>query len=101
LRFYFFGPSILGIRPGISFGLNDLRARARPRLARPGGYIYVIRGDNRVKVGITRSPENRLAQIQAQCTSRIDYAFLAPTSGDPCAIEKEAHAMLANYRLGG
>ena len=105
MRFYLLGPRILGIRPGISFALNELLApRSRvTRSPRPGGFIYVMKeaGSDRVKIGITRSPQTRLAQLQAGCPSRIDYAFVAPVSGDPRAIEKEAHRMLAGHRLGG
>jgi hypothetical protein len=43
----------------------------------------------------------RLAQLRTGSASNIDYAFLAPTSGDPYAIEREAHAMLARSRLNG
>ena len=100
MRFYLFGPRFLGIRPGVSFQPSDLRSHAAPTSAMP--YIYVIKGDHeRVKIGVTKAPETRLTQLQTGSSSKIDYAFLAPVSGDPYALEKEAHAMLARSRLNG
>jgi Meiotically up-regulated gene 113 len=100
MRFYLFGPRFLGIRPGISFNANDFHYRGPT--SRGASYIYVIKGDrDNVKIGVTKYPETRLAQIQTGLSQKIDYAFIAPTSGNAYAIEKEAHAMLARHRLNG
>jgi hypothetical protein len=99
MRFYLFGPRFMGIRPGISFQPSDLRSHKPPSTA---SYVYVIKGDHEnVKIGVTKSPETRLAQLQTGASQKIEYAFIAPASGDPYAIEKEAHAMLARSRLNG
>jgi hypothetical protein len=105
LRFYLFGPRFLGIRPGVSFNPNDLRIHKSPT-STAANYIYVIKGyrdqcRQHVKIGVTKDPERRLAEIQTGQSRKIDYAFIAPTSGDPRAVEKEAHAMLARSRLNG
>ena len=99
MRFYLFGPRFFGIRPGISFQPSDLQAKPKPLSAVP--YVYVIKGEQHVKIGVTKAPETRLAQIRTGCSTPTDYAFLAPVSGDPYALEREAHAMLARYRLNG
>jgi hypothetical protein len=100
MRFYLFGPRIWGIRPGISFQPSDLRSHKPPKAA---NYIYVITGDEHafVKIGVTKNPDARLAQIQTGASCKLDYAFIAPTSGDPFSIEKEAHAMLERNRVNG
>jgi hypothetical protein len=51
MRFFFTGPRILGIRPGISFGASELlRLATKPKQDKPGepmtgSFLYVIRGD--------------------------------------------------------
>lgn len=100
MRFYLFGPRILGIRPGLSFSPSDLRSHRSPTTR--ASYIYVVKGDEEnVKIGVTKTPETRLAQLQTGASRKIDYSFIAPVSGDPYAIEREAHAMLARNRLSG
>ena len=99
MRFYLFGPRFFGIRPGVSFQPSDLRT---PRPPSTATYIYVIKGDHeKVKIGVTKSPETRLAQLQTGSPSRIDYAFVAPVSGDPYAVEALAHHMLNRYHVDG
>jgi T5orf172 domain len=99
MRFYLFGPRFLGIRTGISFQPSDLRSHKPPKSS---SYVYVIKGDeNNVKIGVTKNPEGRLAQLRTGNHATIDYAYLAPTSGDPYAIERAAHTILDRYRLNG
>jgi hypothetical protein len=99
MRFYLFGPRFLGIRAGLSFQPSDLRSHKPPQSA--ASYVYVVKGEQHVKIGVTKAPDTRLAQLRTGSASPIDYAFLAPASGDPYAIEREAHAMLARSRLNG
>jgi hypothetical protein len=101
MRFYLFGPRFLGIRTGISFQPSDLRSLPRPPADATASYIYVIKDAEHVKIGVTKHSRERLAQIQTASSRKIDYAFIAPTSGDPYAIEREAHAILSRYRLHG
>ncbi len=85
----------------MSFQPSDLRSHKRPTNGAIS-HIYVVKGDHEhVKIGVTKNPEARLAQLQTGSSRKIEYAFIAPTSGDPCAIEREAHAMLARSRLSG
>jgi hypothetical protein len=70
MRFFFTGPRIFGIRPGIIFGASDLRkvfgttaTTVRGRGAMTGSFLYVIRGDhNLVKIGVSTNPNARIAQ---------------------------------------
>ena len=51
MRFFFMGPRILGIRPGISFSANELLA-TKPKQNKPAEPM--VRGDhNMIKVGVT------------------------------------------------
>ncbi len=100
MRFYLFGPRFFGIRPGISFQPSDLSA-LRATASR-SSYVYVINGDHdHVKIGVTKNPPERLTQLQTSSSRKLAYAFIAPTSGDPYVIEREAHVMLDRYRLNG
>jgi hypothetical protein len=63
MRLFFSGPRILGIRPGISFGAEDLFGGRRRWTQRPigepmtGSFVYVVRGGrNLVKIGTTTLP---------------------------------------------
>jgi hypothetical protein len=48
MRFFFMGPRIFGIRPGISFGLNELlRLATKPNQSKPaepmtGGFVWTL-----------------------------------------------------------
>jgi hypothetical protein len=48
MRFFFMGPRILGIRPGISLGASDFRKAFAPRGVTAGtmtgSFVYVIEG---------------------------------------------------------
>src|ERR1700730_17149504 len=108
MRFFFTGPRVMGIRPGISFSANDLLRLAtkpkRRKLAEPitGSFLYVIRGDhNMSKVGVTTNPTARLAQLRTASAFPIDYSYIAVTPGTGFDIERGAHAMLASHRCNG
>jgi hypothetical protein len=107
MRFFFMGPRILGIRPGISFGAEDFgrgrRIQRGPAEPMTGGFVYVVRGDhNMVKVGVTTNPRARLASLRTGSAFPIDYAYLAVTPGDSgAAIEAAAHKLLDKHRCNG
>jgi hypothetical protein len=108
MRFFFMGPRIFGIRPGISFGANELlRLATKPKQNKPGepitgSFLYVIRGDhNLVKVGVTTNPTARLASLRTGSAFPIDFSYIAVTPGTGFDIEQGAHAMLASHRCNG
>ncbi len=83
MRFFFSGPRILGIRPGISFGANELlRLATKPKQNTPGepmtgSFLYVIRGDhNLVKIGVSTNPNARLAQLRTASAFPIDFSYI-------------------------
>ena len=99
MRFYLFGPRFFGLRTGISLDARELR-RAPKRPDRR--CIYVVKGDHAmVKIGVTSSPTVRIAQLKTGSAFPIEYAFIAPVSGDAYAVEREAHALLARNRASG
>lgn len=104
MRFWFSGPRIFGVRPGVSFSPDDLKT---PRSKAVGGriegsFVYVVRGDhNMVKIGVTTNPRARLAQLRTGSAFPIDYAFIGVTPGAGFDIESAAHAVLDKYRCTG
>jgi Meiotically up-regulated gene 113 len=108
MRFFFIGPRILGIRPGISFSANDLlRLAIKPKHRTPaepitGSFVYVIRGDhNLVKIGVSTNPNARLAQLRTASAFPIDFSYIAVTPGTGFDIERGAHEMLKSHRCNG
>lgn len=124
MRFFFTGPRIFGIRPGVSFGAGDLRGAAAPRAARSrwrhasdlnlsapvpkaetGGFVYVVRGDhNLIKIGVSTNPNARLATLRTASPFPISFAYVCAVQGpatEAYAIEADAHALLARQRLAG
>jgi hypothetical protein len=108
MRFFFMGPRIFGIRPGISFGANELlRLATKAKHRKPaepitGSFLYVIRGDhNLVKIGVSTNPNARLAQLRTASAFPIDFSYIAVTPGKGFDIEQGAHAMLASHRCNG
>lgn len=102
MRFYLFGPKILGVRPGVSFTPDDLRRRNSAKNSIHGSFVYVVRGDhNMAKIGVTTNPTARIAQLRTGSAFPIDFAFIGCTPGDGYDIEREAHAILARQRCAG
>jgi hypothetical protein len=107
MRFFFSGPRIFGIRPGVSFSAADFKTKEEPRMRNAGAriddaFLYVVRGDhNLVKIGVTTNPSARLAQLRTGSAFPISYAFLACTPGSGFDIESAAHKILAKQRLNG
>jgi hypothetical protein len=108
MRFFSSGPRILGIRPGISFGLNELlRLATNPMQNKPGepmtgSFLYAIRGDhNMVKIGVSTNPNARLASLRTASAFPIDFSYIAVTPGTGFDIEAGAHEMLKSHRCNG
>ena len=112
VRFWFSGPRILGIRPGISLSPNDFKNKPSGRQREPieGSFVYVISGPdtfgraptpNRVKIGVTKNPSQRLKTLQTGSHMRLRFAFIGCTPGEGYDIEQAAHNVLAAYRLEG
>lgn len=106
MRLFFLGPRILGIRPGISLGPEDLRRLNRPKAdrvqAQQGSFIYVMKGDHGYcKIGVSRNPLDRLATLHTASPVPLSMAYVAVTPGDAYNIEALAHAALAGQRVNG
>ena len=54
-----------------------------------------------MKIGVARSPIERLAQLQTGNPDRLRLAWNMPIAGDAYAVEAEAHVMLDRHRVGG
>lgn len=108
MRFFFFGPRILGLRPGISFSPRDFRRASAPPptgAARnmTGGFVYVLADQSgRHKIGSAIDPISRRATLQTGHPETLSFAFIgvAP-EGAYTAIERAAHDLLDARRLSG
>jgi hypothetical protein len=64
--------------------------------------IYVVRSEpGPVKVGIATNPRARLSQLRTASAVPLHLDFAAETEGDARALERRAHAILAERRLAG
>ena len=105
MRFFFTGPRILGIRPGISFGASDFRRLTRPRQGASGemtgGFVYVLADESgRHKIGSARDPIERRATLQTGSAEALSFAFIgvAP-EGAYTRIERAAHDLLQIQKI--
>lgn len=106
MRFFFSGPSILGIRPGVIFGFRDLKRIFKDKPSAnhlPKSFIYVIEGEGgKHKIGISADPIRRLSELQTGSPVPLKLSFIA-TSATRDVIEVEAytHNLLKNYNTSG
>lgn len=105
MKFFFSGPRILGVRPGIIFGLNDInRVFRSPRNHNqiPASFIYVIEGEGgKHKIGISSDPIRRISELQTGSPVALKFSFIAVSSHPVIEIETLAHNLLTNYRTSG
>jgi hypothetical protein len=105
MRFFFMGPRILGIRPGVSFGPNDFIKTSAPRGAvgnMTGSFVYVIEGQaGHHKIGVSTDPIQRLATLQTGSPVPLRFAYIGVTPGTGFNIEGRAHELLDAYRKEG
>ena len=107
MRFFFTGPRILGLRPGVSFSPSDFRRLSRPTPGAgagqmTGSFVYVIRGvGNHHKIGVSTDPIARIASLQTGSHEPLDFAYIGVTPGTGYEIERAAHEILKAYRQSG
>ena len=98
MRFWFAGPRVGFIRPGVSFNPVGRAPRA------PTGersFVYVIAGSHGLtKVGRSNSPETRLKELQTGSPYHLHIAHMVSVpAGSADAIEHEAHAILGDHNF--
>lgn len=107
MRFWFGGPRIMGVRPGVIFGPEDFRAFRDPEKASPSSSpdasVYVITsGVGLCKIGISNQPNLRVAQLQTGNGEPLRLAFALPVpNGHAANVEAMAHRTLAGERRAG
>ena len=98
MRFWFSGPRILGIRPGVSFGPGGWQ---RAQSAGQQGSVYVIQGGHGLfKIGYSTNVPARLATLQTSSPFPLRLVY-ARRCANALMAEQEAHAALAPYRIAG
>jgi hypothetical protein len=105
MRFFLFGPRILGVRPGVSFSPKDFQRGARGSRASDnhmtGGFVYVIKNTSGAhKIGSSRDPITRIADLQTGSSETLDFAYIgvAP-EGAYTRIERAAHDLLVDQKI--
>jgi len=105
VRFFFSGPRIFGIRPGVILSPAELglgRGVQRQAQRPVEGFVYVISGDHgRVKIGITANPAARIASLRTASAFPLSFAFIGAVMDSAFAVEQEAHRLLAGHRGDG
>lgn len=72
----------------------------RERLGNQSVYVISCEGYP-VKIGIAKSPELRLRELQVGCPYRLHLYFSIEVEGDARKIEKHCHNQLSRFRLEG
>lgn len=63
------------------------------------GFVYAVAdGEGRVKIGWSRNPIRRLAQIAIACPRKVELLGYVQATRDQ---EAEVHTLLSRWRLGG
>ena len=104
MRFWVGGPRLFGgmIRPGVSFNAGDFRSRQQAANFTNGEFVYVVTGDHgRVKIGITKNPEARLASLQTGSHVRLSMPFTTWAGDRALAVEQAAHSLLWQRWVSG
>jgi hypothetical protein len=64
--------------------------------------VYVIRdGRDHVKIGVSKDPIRRIAQLRATSTAPLSFAYIGVTPSEGYDIERGAHVALAGHRING
>ena len=104
MRFWVAGPRLFGgmIRPGISFGVGALLTSQQSHDFSKGEFVYIVTGDHgRVKIGITKNPEARLASLQTGSHVRLSMPFTTWAGDRALDVEQTAHSLLRHRWVSG
>jgi hypothetical protein len=105
MRFFFTGPRIFGIRPGVILGASDFRKAFAPSASRSnmtGSFVYVIEGQaGHHKIAVSRDPIQRKADLQTGSPVPLRFAYIGVTPGTGYNIEDAAHELLDAHRQEG
>ena len=67
-----------------------------------GSFVYVIEGESgHHKIGVSRDPIRRLADLQTGSHVRLKFAYIGVTPGTGYDIEQSAHQLLDAHRKEG
>lgn len=85
-------------RPGSEEFLAEYRDALSGKSAPPQSFIYFARAGNKVKIGISKNPRQRLGGIRTGNSNRVSIYYVTP--GD-MALERELHRLFASDRVNG
>lgn len=64
-------------------------------------YVYVFKGENRIKLGMAGDPEKRMHQIQQHSVDNLILAFKTEAIEDYLLVERLAHSILRRHKVKG
>ena len=105
MHFFFSGPRIMGIRPGIVLSSRDLQRFFRgsqPATEVEGCFVYVLSGvPGYAKIGVTKDPRARMSALQTGSPHRLKFAALWATPDSGLDIEARSHEILSPTNAAG
>ncbi|MDT3473853.1 GIY-YIG nuclease family protein [Stenotrophomonas maltophilia] len=65
------------------------------------GFVYVLEAESRVKVGVSKTPADRIRSIENATGFRASRTFVSCMHEDAASTEKSAHELLKQHRIAG
>jgi hypothetical protein len=78
--------------------LAEYAAALAGKVNPPQFFIYFARAGNKVKIGISKNPNQRLCGIKTGSSSKVRIYYVTP--GD-AQKERDLHKLFAEYRVNG
>lgn len=66
--------------------------------SRPTSFVYFATAGNKVKIGVSKNPRQRLGELKTGSSSKVRIYYVTP--GDR-QRERELHALFAEHRVNG
>jgi hypothetical protein len=85
-------------KPGSAEFLNEYAAARAGNACAPQSFIYFARAGNKVKIGISKNPRQRLGSIKTGSSSKVRIYYVTP--GD-AQKERDLHKLFSEYRVNG
>lgn len=82
----------------VTLGVRRHERRERPSRATPANYVYFLRSGDRVKIGTSRTPASRLADLAIAVSDPVEQILVVRGSR---ADEKRLHKRFERFRTRG
>jgi hypothetical protein len=72
-----------------------------PTIVYEKSYVYVIRGENRLKIGFSIDPDGRFKSLQTNSHDDLEIVYRTELVANYRKIEKVAHKLLKSFKTKG